>query len=84
MKVLTLVKQFPYKPWNPAKPNGTWSTSDLFRACQSGSIMINGEMVDPNENLEYVHLIVFFPSSNRKTTFQAPAHEFWIIDGQLT
>lgn len=45
------------------------STSELKRCIQQGSVVINGERVEPQEEIDfYINSVVFFPKSKRKTT----------------
>lgn len=78
MTALDFLKRWPCKPWNPAKPDGKWSTSDLIRACANGSVTVNGERIDSKEDIGYAHTLVFFPSSERRTRFVAPSGEYWV------
>lgn len=69
MTVLSWLKEFPYKAWNPGKPDGQWSTSDLIRACRDGAVLLHNRRVDSREEMQYpVTGFVFFPGSKRRTT----------------
>jgi len=63
----------PALPLSPIKEsNGTYkqmSNGDIRRLCEQSGVLINGEKVSPQEEIDFpVFSIVFFPKSATKRT----------------
>ena len=62
----------PALPLSPIKTQGAFrrmSNSDLRRACEQSTVLINGEAVKYNELMDFpIFSLVFFPKSPKKRT----------------
>lgn len=86
MNTLTFLNQLrPALPMSAERPCTPASNSELRRWMASGSVLINGERVQWDEEVDYpVFSIVFFPKSEaRKATLVWSEGVNTIIDGLL-
>ena len=70
MGALDYLKSIPHLPHSVEHGKQRPSNSEIYRWLKSGSVIINGERPQPNDEIELpVNELVFFPSAKRKTTY---------------
>lgn len=69
MNTIQFLRNFLALPMSVEKPCTHPTNGELKRWCNQKAILINGESVTPEEQIDFpVFSLIFFPKSKRKTT----------------